>query len=171
MLSFFNENFGCYLVKQTGDAAADARCALSSGHKMQRKKRCYKARENGAHYKMRKIRRKKIMPQRIASGWAVIRPGRSTMQFELAATGIEYSKRTRYEAFLAELENWDGTPRMFVEFTKKPVPVGNLFRTFDLRQVRICSSGGVETFDFTAPPEKEGCKTHKVLWKLKTGEK
>jgi hypothetical protein len=36
--------------------------------------------------------------------------------------------------------------------------------------VRICSSGGVETFDFTVPPEKDGCKTHKVLWKMKKGE-
>lgn len=150
MLSFFNDNFGRYLVEQTGDSAADARRALSSGHKM-----------------------KKVgAPQRIASGWAVIRPGKSTMQFELAADGIQYSKQTRYEAFLAELENWDPlSPRMFIEFTKRPVPVGNLFRTFDLRQVRICSSGGVETFDFTKPPEKDGCKTHKVLWKLKKGEK
>ncbi|MDO8206749.1 MAG: hypothetical protein Q7T38_02890 [Gallionella sp.] len=148
MLSFFNENFGRYLVVQTGDAAYDARHALSSGHKM----------------------KKPGIPQRIASGWAVIRPGKSTMQFELAAGGIEYSKQTRYEAFLAELENWDCTPRMFIEFTKKPVPVGNLFRTFDLRQVRICSAAGVETFDFTKPPEKDGCKTHKVLWKLKKEE-
>ncbi len=148
MLSFFNENFGRHLVEQTGDAALDARHALSSGHKMQK---------GGA-------------PQRIASGWAVIRSGKSTMQFELAASDIAYSRQTRYEAFLAELENWDGTPRMFIEFTKKPVPVGNLFRTFDLRQVRICSSAGVETFDYTRAPEKDGCKTHKVLWKMKKGE-
>lgn len=149
MLSFFNDNFGRHLVEQTGDPAADARRALSSGHRM----------------------RKEGGPQRIASGWAVIRPGTATMQFELAATGIQYSKQTRYEAFLAELENWDHTPRMFIEFAKKPVPVGNLFRTFDLRQVRICSSAGVETFDFTKAPEKDGCKTHKVLWKLKNGGK
>ena len=149
MLTFFNENFGHHLVEQSGDPAADARRALSSGHKM----------------------KKAGLPQRIASGWAVIRSGRSTMQFELAAPGIDYSKQTRYEAFLAELEKWDGTPRMFIEFTKRPVPVGNLFRTFDVRQVRICSAGGVETFDFTKPPEKDGCKTHKVLWKLNTGGK
>jgi hypothetical protein len=93
------------------------------------------------------------------------------MQFELAAAGIDYSKLTRYEAFLAELEAWDGTPRMFLEFAKRPVPVANLFRTFDLRQVRICSPTGVEKFDFTQPPEKDGCKTHKVLWKLRKGEK
>lgn len=149
MLQFFNDNFGRYLVEQTGEPVADARRALSSGHRM----------------------KKPGMPQRIASGWAVVRPGKSTMQFELAAEGIDYSKLTRYEAFLAELEQWDNTPRMFVEFAKRPVPVDNLFRTFDLRQVRICSPGGVETFDFTKPPEKDGCKTHKVLWKLKTGGK
>lgn len=147
MLDFFNDNFGRFLVAQTGDAAVDARAALSSGHTMKK---------GGA-------------PQRIASGWAVIRAERpSTMQFQLAATGLEYSKQTRYEAFLAELENWQSdTPRIFIEFSKKPVPVFNLFRTFDLRQVRICASGGVETFDFTVAPEKNGCKTHKILWNLK----
>jgi len=149
MLHFFNDNFGRHLVEQTDDSAADARHALSSGHTMKK---------GGA-------------AQRIASGWAVIRPVQSTMQFELAATGIAYSKQTRYEAFLAELENWDQTPRIFIEFAKRPVPVGNLFRTFDLRQVRICSSAGVETFDFTKAPEKDGCKMHKILWKMKEGSK
>lgn len=150
MLNFFNGNFGRHLVEQTGDLVVDAQCALSSGHKMKK---------GGAR-------------QRIASGWAVIRPGKSTMQFELAVDGIEYSKQTRYEAFLAELEKLDhSSPRMFIEFSKKPVPVGNLFRTFDLRQIRICSAGGVETFDFTQPPEKDGCKTHKILWKMQKGEK
>ena len=149
MLRFFNENFGRHLVGQTGNPADDARRALSSGHQM----------------------KKGGTAQRIASGWAVIRPGTPTMQFELAALGIEYSKQTRYQAFLAELDLWNGSPRMFIEFAKRPVPVGNLFRTFDLRQVRICSATGVETFDFTKPPEKDGCKTHKVLWKLKTGSK
>ncbi len=149
MLEFFNVNFGHRLVEPTGDPADDARRALSSGHKM----------------------KKGGTLQRIASGWVVIRPGTSTMQFELAANGIAYSKQTRYEAFLAELNSWDFTPRMFIEFAKRPVPVSNLFRTFDLRQVRICSAVGVETFDFTKPPERDGCKTHKVLWTLKTGEK
>ena len=149
MLDFFNQNFGRFLVEQTSDPIANATTALYSGHMM----------------------RKGGRPQRIASGWAIVRPGRSTMQFELAASGIEYSKLTRYEAFLAELDAWNGTPRIFLEFAKRPVPVANLFRTFDLRQVRICSPTGVETFDFTKPPEKDGCKTHKVLWKLKKGEK
>jgi hypothetical protein len=149
MLQFFNDNFGRHLVEQTGDLAADARRALSSGHVM----------------------KKAGVPQRIASGWAVVRPGTSTMQFELAANGIEYSKQTRYEAFLRELDSWDSSPRMFIEFAKRPVPVGNLFRTFDLRQVRICSATGVETFDFTKPPGNDGSKTHKILWKLKTGSK
>ena len=149
MLQFFNDNFGRYLVEQLGDPVEDARRALTSGHRMKK--------AGGL--------------QRIASGWAIVRPGRSTMQFELAAEGVEYSKQTRYEAFLAELEHWDGAPRMFIEFAKRPVPVANLFRTFDLRQVRVCSPSGVETFDFTKPPEKEGCKTHKVLWKTKTGGK
>ena len=51
----------------------------------------------------------------------------------------------RVKAF--KIYRWDpegeGTPRIFLEFAKRPVPVGNLFRTFDLRQVRICSPAGV----------------------------
>jgi len=143
MLDFFNQNFGRYLVEQTGRPARDAQRALSSGHKM----------------------RKGGLPQRIASGWAIVRPERSTMQFELAADDFEYSKLTRYEAFQAELDSWDGTPRIFIEFDKKPVPVNNLFVTYDLRAVRICSPKGCETFDYTKPPEKDGSKTHRVIWK------
>lgn len=145
MLTFFNDNFGRYLTEQTGNAAADAQCALSRGHLMKK---------GGA-------------PQRIASGWAIVRPGRPTMQFELAAAGIDYSKLTRYEAFMAELDHWDGTPRIFIEFEKKPVPVNNLFVTYDPRAVRICSPKGTELFDYAKPPEKDGCKMHKVLWKQK----
>ena len=145
MLSFFNDHFGRYLTAQTGAASADAQRALSSGHAMLK---------GGA-------------PQRIASGWAIVRPGQSTMQFELAAKGIAYSRQSRYEAFRAELDRWDGTPRMFIEFDKKPVPVANLFVTYDLRAVRICSPKGCETFDYTRPPDKDGAKTHKVLWKQK----
>lgn len=149
MLTFFNENFGRYLVEQTGNPAADAQRALSSGHVM-----------------------KKGGPgQRIASGWAVVRPGWPTMQFELAAEGIEYSRLTRYEAFMAELDNWDGSPRMFITFDKRPVPVNNLFVTYDTRAVRICSPKGVETFDYNVEPAKDGCQTHKVLWKQKGNSK
>lgn len=148
MLKFFNDNFGHFLTEQTGNAAADAQRALSKGHVMRR---------GGG-------------PQRIASGWAIVRPGKPTMQFALAADGIEYSTQTRYEAFLAELQQWDGTPRIFIEFDKRPVPTSNLFVTYDLRAVRICSPKGVETFDFTRPPEPDGHKTHKVLWKQKEGQ-
>lgn len=149
MLEFFNQNFGRFLTAQTGNAAADAQHALSKGHVM-----------------------KKVgAPQRIASGWAIIRAGQSTMQFELAAKGIAYSRLTRYQAFQAELDRWDGAPRIFIEFDKKPVPIKNLFVTYDLRAVRICSPKRVETFDYTQPPEKDGGKTHKVIWKQKGGRK
>jgi len=80
MLKFFNDNFGRYLTGQTDSPATDAQRALSIGHRM----------------------RKGGLPQRIASGWAIVRPGRPTMQFELACDDIDYSKQTRYEAFQAE---------------------------------------------------------------------
>ena len=144
-LEFFNQYFGRHLVAQTGHAVADATRALSSGHAMAK----------GGN------------PQRIASGWAVISEGGSTLQFKLAATGLNYGDQTRYEAWLDALEAFNGKPVMLIEFDKKPVPVANLFRTHDLRAVHICSPGGYELFDFTKEPTLESGKAHKVLWKLK----
>lgn len=144
-LEFFNRHFGRHLVEQTGNAVVDATRALSSGHTMAK---------GGS-------------PQRIASGWAVIREGGSTLQFKLAASGLHYSDQTRYEGWLDALVALDGNPIMLLEFDKKPVPVSNLFRTHDLRAVQVCSPGGVEHFDFTKEPTLESGKVHKVLWKLK----
>ena len=144
MLDFFNQNFGRHFVEKTGDAIADANAVLSGGHKM---------RKAGGTV------------QRISSGWAIVRPGRSTLQMKFAATGVDYADEDRYTAFLAELEAWDGTPRIFLTFDKKPIPVGHVFVTYDRRAVRICSPGSVETFDFTVPPEKTGGVAHKVIWK------
>ena len=144
-LEFFNQNFGQHLVAQTGNPVVDATRALSSGHTMA----------------------KEGKPQRIASGWAVIKDSGSTLQFKLAATGLSYSDKTRYEGWLEALETFDGKPVMLIEFDKKPVPVANLFRTHDLRAVQVCSPGGVELFDFTKEPTPESGKVHKVLWKLK----
>lgn len=144
-LQFFNEHFGRHLVPQTGNQQVDAARALSSGHRM--------AKGGPA--------------QRVASGWAVIKDSGSTLQFKLAATGLGYSDKTRFEAWLDALECFDGRPIMLLEFDKKPIPVANLFRTHDLRAVQICSPGGVELFDFTKEPAPEAGKVHRVLWKLK----
>ena len=144
-IQMFNNSFGRHLAEQTGTPAADAQRALSSGHQMA----------------------KGGTAQRIASGWAVIRPDGATMQFKLAAKGIKYSTLTRYEAFAAALDNLNGGPVILIEFDKKPVPVENIFATYDLRAVRICSCKGVETFDYTVEPAKDGCKTHKVLWRAR----
>ena len=144
-LQFFNDYFGRHLVPQTGNQQVDATRALSSGHSMAK---------GGA-------------AQRIASGWAVIKDSGSTLQFKLATTALSYSDKTRYEAWLDALESFDGKPMMLLEFDKKPVPVANLFRTYDLRAVQVCSPGGVELFDFTKEPTLISGKVHKVLWKLK----
>lgn len=149
MLEFFNRNFGRYFVAQTGDAMADAKAALSGGHRM----------------------KKGGMPQRISSGWAIVRPGRSVMQMKFAAQGVDYADEDRYTAFLNELEAWDRKPRIFLTFDKKPIPVGNVFVTYDRRAVRICSPAGVETFDFTLAPEKSSGVVHKVIWKRKEAKK
>lgn len=145
-LEFFNQYFGRHLVTQTGDAVADASRVLSGGHAM--------AKGGGA--------------QRIAAGWAVIAARGSTLQYKLAATGLRYSDKTRYEAWLDALETFQiGEPVMLIEFDKKPVPIANLFRTHDLRAVYVCSPTGIEVFDFTKKPTPESGKAHKVLWKLK----
>ncbi len=144
-LEFFNQYFGRHLVEQTGNPVTDATRALSSGHMMAK---------GGS-------------PQRIASGWAVISEDASTLQFKLAATGLNYGDQTRYEAWLDALGVFNGKPVMLIEFDKKPVPVANLFRTHDLRAVQVCSPGGAELFDFTKEPTPDSGKVHKVLWKLK----
>ena len=141
-LEFFNQNFGRHLVSQSGVAAADAQMALSSGHSMAK---------GGAS-------------QRIASGWAIVREGASTLQFKLAAQGLMYSDATRYVAWLAAIESFMGEPMMLLEFDKKPIPIGNLRRTFDLRHVCICSPSGIEAFDWTKAPTT---KAHRTLVKLK----
>ena len=144
-LEFFNTYFGRHLVAQTGHAQADATRALSTGHAMA----------------------KGGTAQRIASGWAIIRPSGSTLQFKLAATGLHYSDQTRFEAWLDALQAFDGQALMLLEFDKKPVPIAHLFRTHDLRAVHICAPGGVERFDFTQAPTPDSGRVHKVLWKLK----
>ena len=141
-LQFFNENFGRHLVAQTGVAAADAQVALSTGHKMAK---------GGA-------------PQRIASGWAIVREGETTLQFKLASAGLKYSDATRYEAWLNSIEGFSGQPMMLLEFDKKPIPIINLRRTFDVRHICICSPGGVEVFDWT---KEATTKVHRTLVKLR----
>lgn len=172
MINFFNENFGRFLVEQTGNPVADARRALSSGHRM---KIGVKMEDGKPAIKDGQPIMKSILPQRIASGWAIIKKERPpVMQFDLAAPGIEYSKKTRYEAWLEALESWDGMEMMFLEFEKKPVPVENLFRTFDLRHVCVCSPSGVKAFDYTSTPvaPEKGVNRgiHHILWEMKNKE-
>ncbi len=101
-IELLNQNFGRYLVPQTGDAVADAQAVLSGGHDMA----------------------KGGTKQRVASGWAIIKPEGATMQFKLAAREIKYAEKTRYEAFANLLDNWNGTPAILMEFDKKPTIYG-----------------------------------------------
>ena len=57
-------------------------------------------------------------------------------------------------------------PVMLLEFDKKPIPTGNLARTFDLRHVVVCGPKGMEVFDWTGAPDPvTGGRVHKVLWR------
>lgn len=140
---FFNAHFGRHLIAQTGDAVLDAARALSGGHVMAK---------GGA-------------PQRIASGWAVITPRGSTLQFKLASGGLQYSDKTRYEAWADALKDFRrGDEILLLQFDKKPVPVAHLHRTYDLRAVHLCGPTGVDIIDITQEPVKESSVPHKKLW-------
>ena len=143
---FFNEHFGKHLVKQEGQAHESAWRALSSNHRLS-----------------------KGSDGRLASGWAIVRPGQSSVQLKLAASGLHFDERTRVEAFLSELQSWDGSsPRIFLMFDKAPVPIANLFISVDPRVVRICSPSGVETFDWTQAPSPDAGGIQKALWNRRT---
>ena len=147
---FFNKNFGRHLTKQTDNALADVQTALSMNHQLLTGK-----------------------GSRLASGWAIIRPGGSSLQLGVKCSGITIVGNTvsRFEAFIADLQAWKNEPRIFLTFDKRPVPIASLFITYDLRAVRICSPKGVETFDFTKPPTDESGMVHKGLFKQMNGGK
>ena len=144
VFEFFNAGLGRHLVPQSGAPHQAAQRAISSEHKLAGGK------EN-----------------RITSGWAIVRPDGALLQQKLAAAGITYDDRTRVEAFLDELLRWDDTPRLFLMFDKKPIPIENLFLTADLRAVRICSPQGVETFDFNAEPGPDAGGIQKAMYRRK----
>ena len=133
---FFNENFGRYLKPPANLAPHEnAWRALSAKYPLRGEGKGARTRES-----------------RLSSGWAIVRPTGAVMRQKLAVAGIRYDdRRTRYEAFADELAAWDGTPRLFLLFDKKPIPIAHLFLTVDPRAVRICSPAGVETFDDTRP--------------------
>ena len=141
---FFNENFGRHLVDQSGEHYQATSRALSSNHELA-----------------------KGTSGRLASGWAIIKPGKATIQLKLAATGLHYDDRTRFEAILDELEDWDNEPTLFMTFDKSPLSISNLFLTVDLRAVRICTPSGVQTFDYTTEPRDTAPPFHRTLIKMR----
>ena len=142
---FFNQHFGRFLTEQTGDAIADAQKALSMNHPLLSGK-----------------------TSRLGSGWAIIRPNRSTLQLGVRCSGeieIAGNTVTRFAAFLEDLQKWNGEPRIYLTFDKRPVPASNLFVTYDPRLVRICSPTAIETFDFTQPPRDTSGAVHRNIYK------
>lgn len=141
---FFMEHFGRHLIDAQGlTAAQGAEKALSSNHKTI-----------------------KGTLSRLSSGWAIVRPGDSSLQLKLAAKGLQYDNRTRLEAFVEELVAWDGkSPRIFLEFDKAPVAISNLFITVDRRLVRICSPKNVASFDMSVEPTDASPIIQRAIWK------
>jgi len=142
---FFNQYFGKYLVSQEGEPHVAAYRALSSSHSLA-----------------------KGTTSRLTSGWAIVRPSISSVQLPVVAEGLNIDPRTRIEAFMAELQQWDGIePRIFLMFDKAPVPIENLFMSVDKRAIRICSPANVESFDLSDAPTEESGSIQKVMWKRK----
>ncbi len=141
---FFMAHFGRHLIDATGlTPAQGTEQALSSNH----------AQPKGT-------------ASRLQSGWAIVRPGSSSLQLKLAAQGIAYEERTAMEAFIEELRTWDGeSPRIFLQFAKAPVPISHLFLTVDRRLIRICSPQGVASFDMNAEPDASATLVQRGLWK------
>ena len=142
---FFNQYFGKHLVSQEGEPHVAAYRALSSNHRLI-----------------------KGSPSRLSSGWAIVRPSISSIQLAVVAKGLNIDPRTRVEAFMSELEDWDGVePRIFLMFDKAPVPIKNLFMSVDKRAIRICSPASVESFDLNQAPTEESGDIQKAMWKRK----
>ncbi len=141
---FFNQNFSRHLVEQTGDPWDIAQRCLSASHPLA-----------------------KGTTGRLGSGWAIVKPGQGIVQLKLAVSGLVYDDRTRYGAFLHELESWADVPIMLLVFDKKPLSISNLFITADLRAVRICTPAGVQTFQWTKQPEADAPSYHKIMFKQK----
>ena len=86
----------------------------------------------------------------------------------MVTEGLNIDPRTQVEAFMAELEEWDGIePRIFLLFDQAPVPIENLFMSVDKRAIRICSPAGVESFDLNEAPTEESGGIQKAMWKRK----
>ena len=141
---FFNDNFGSLLVPQDGTSHANAARALSASHPLASGK-----------------------SSRLGTGWAIIRANHPILQLKLAADGIYYDDRTRFEAIGEVLENWDDSPTLFMTFDKAPLTISNLFLTVDLRAVRICMPSGVQTFDFTKEPTQHSPQFFRTLVNLR----
>jgi len=139
---FFNDNFGRLLVEQGNDPYENAAKALSSSHRL--------ASGKGS---------------RLGSGWAIVKENNAVLQLKLAAAGITYDDRTRFEAVIDALENWDNQPTLFMVFDKAPLPISNLFLTVDLRAVRICTPAGVYSFDYTQEPTDSSPQFYRTLHK------
>ena len=139
---FFNEHLGKLLVPQGNNPYENAAKALTSSHPLASGK-----------------------SSRLGSGWAIVKSGKATVQLKLAAEGIHYDDRTRHEAFIDALENWDDSPTLFLTFDKSPLPIANLFLTVDLRAVRVCDPAGVFTFDYTQEPTDSSPQFYKTLHK------
>ena len=141
---FFMENFGKYLVQDEGSSHKLSSQVLNSAHQGVGDKKALK----------------------IGAGWAVVQPGKALLQKELTAKGLFYfPDKTRYEVFGEILNNWSGTPTIFITFERTSFSVANLFITVDLRAVRICEPKGVQSFDYTREPTDSSPQFHRTLHK------
>ncbi|MDA7755429.1 hypothetical protein N8933_10510 [Pseudomonadales bacterium] len=140
---FFMENFGKFLLQDEGEPHDLTARVLNESH----------------------LHPPPKSAKRLTNTWALIQPGKALLKTRLQAKGITYTEQTSTEVFGEVLDNWDGTPTMFLEFKRTSFAIENLFITVDVRAVRICQSSNVFTFDYTKEPTATSPNTFKSLHK------
>jgi len=106
-------------------------------------------------------------PRRPCDTWLIVSVGALETRQRFSSPEVRIVDEVDSQAFARHLTEWDGQPRCFISLDKKRLYLKGLFLTYDLRAVRICTSRGCETFDFTQPPNETSGKYHHRIWKWK----
>jgi len=140
---FFMENFGKFLLQDEGEPSELTARVLNEAHPHPAPKSA----------------------KRLTNTWALIQPGKALLKTPLQAKGFTHTERTSTEVFGEVLDNWNGTPTMFLEFKRTSFAIENLFITVDVRAVRVCQSSNILTFDYTKEPTPTSPIIFKALHK------
>jgi hypothetical protein len=103
------------------------------------------------------------------SGWAIVKEGELILQSDLSLSHPNLKTadtRTKYQAWFYELSNFE-PPICFLGFTQSTTNLNNVFLTYDLRVVTICSPSSFERFNYLTEPGEDAGQAHRLLYKAK----